>query len=231
MIQIILERLRNKLKVEKEKIFYYILNINLIKKIRLKLLFLIIKSKVERKYRSGGKLKIIVGASDDKQKVWIPTNIETLNLLNDNDWKNLFKENSLSAILAEHVWEHLTPEEGLGAFKRCYRYLKPGGYLRIALPDAYSIDQNYINMVKPGGYGKGANIHKSFYDYQNLSETLQSTGFIVNLLEYYDKNGQFINHPWQAEDGLIKRSVNFDPRNKNGKIGYTSLIIDAIKPE
>ncbi len=230
MIRTILEKLRNKLKLRIEKISYYILNINLIKKIRLKLLFKIIKSKVEKKYRSGEKLKIIVGASDDKQIGWIPTNIETLNLLKEEGWKNLFKENSLEAILTEHVFEHLTESQGLEAFKRCYRYLKSGGYLRIAVPDAFSIKQDYIDMVKPMGYGKGARDHKTFYNFQSLSKLLQNAGFIVNLLEYYNKNGQFISHLWQTEDGLIKRSIKLDPRNKNNKIGYTSLIIDAFKP-
>jgi len=41
----------------------------------------------------------------------------------------------LDAILAEHVWEHLTKEEALIAALTCYRYIKNGGYLRVAVPD------------------------------------------------------------------------------------------------
>ena len=54
-----------------------------------------------------------------------------------------FNEGSIDAILAEHVWEHLAEEEGLAAAKCCYRYLRPGGYLRVAVPDGFHPDANF----------------------------------------------------------------------------------------
>jgi len=174
-------------------------------------------------------LKIVVGASGFYEKGWTPTDIEYLNMLNDNDWKNFFKEDSIDAILGEHVWEHLSEEDGLLAFKNCFKYLKHGGYLRIAIPDGFHPKEEYINHVKPGGTGIGADDHKILYNYQSLTNSLYRAGFRINLLEYFDENGRFHTVPWKAEDGFIKRSKDHDPRNATGELNYTSLIVDAIK--
>lgn len=40
-----------------------------------------------------------------------------------------------ASFLAEHVWEHLTLENAHRAARNCYRYLHPGGRLRLAVPD------------------------------------------------------------------------------------------------
>lgn len=39
------------------------------------------------------------------------------------------------AFLAEHVWEHLSLEDAHRATRNCYRFLRPGGRLRLAVPD------------------------------------------------------------------------------------------------
>jgi SAM-dependent methyltransferase len=46
-----------------------------------------------------------------------------------------FENGTASAILAEHVIEHVPYLQVLGFFKECLRVLKPGGLLRIAFPD------------------------------------------------------------------------------------------------
>ena len=46
-----------------------------------------------------------------------------------------FDNNSASAILAEHVIEHVPFLQVLGFFQECLRVLEPGGVLRIAFPD------------------------------------------------------------------------------------------------
>jgi predicted SAM-dependent methyltransferase len=40
----------------------------------------------------------------------------------------------------------------------------------------------------------------------------------------------FTHCPWNPDDGVIYRSLLFDHRNQNGKLGFASLIVDAIKP-
>lgn len=174
-------------------------------------------------------LKLVVGSSNIFQEGWIPSESHFLNLLNPDEWSNYFKEGSISNIAAEHVWEHLDEKDGQIAINTCYKYLKKGGKLRIAVPDGFHPDPNYIEAVKIGGTGAGADDHKMLYNYKTLSEALKKAGFTVNLIEYFDENGNFIQNELNPEDGFVRRSLNNDSRNKDGKPNYTSLIVDGIK--
>lgn len=205
----------------------------IIHKVLLKLFnqkYLIAKERIElARLSKSNKKKIIVGAgSQPSKKNWVNTNKHTLNLLNADTWKKYFQMDSIDNILAEHVWEHLTLEEGKKAVEVCYYFLKPGGKLRIAVPDGFHKSKSYIERVKPGGSGYGSDDHKVLYNYKTLSESLKESGFKVEKIEYFDENHKFHFKDWSFEDGLVHRS-RFDKRNKSGQINYTSLIIDGIK--
>lgn len=65
-------------------------------------------------------LKVVIGAGEyNKGEDWIHTQEEDLSLLKEEDWNKRFSHGSISAILSEHVWEHLTYEEGIKAAKIC----------------------------------------------------------------------------------------------------------------
>ncbi len=185
--------------------------------------------KLKQELRKVTHAKIVVGASGVFENGWIPTDEHTLNLLKPERWKSFFKENSIASILAEHVWEHLTPAQGLIAATTCYRFLMNGGYARIAVPDGYHNKPSYIEHVKPGGTGAGADDHKLLYNYKTLSKTFTDAGFTVKLLEYFDENGSFHYTEWDPAQGMIHRSKRFDERNNEIELSYTSLIIDAVK--
>ena len=176
-----------------------------------------------------GSIKLVVGSSGIFDKGWIPSEAHFLNLLDEKTWLNYFKEGEVDCILAEHVWEHLTPEEGKIAAGVCFKFLKKGGWIRVAVPDGYHKSQDYIDYVKPGGHGAGADDHKVLYNYKTFSDTFSSNGFRVELLEYFDENKEFHHNPWDPAKGLIRRSEKYDERNVNGELNYTSLIIDGIK--
>jgi len=174
-------------------------------------------------------IRLVIGASGIYDQGWIDTDIEYLNLLNPKHWESYFQKDSIDAMLAEHVWEHLTVEDGTAAAKQCFEYLKPTGYLRVAVPDGFCPNEEYINHVKPGGAGYGADDHKVLYNHLTFSEIFEQAGFRVRLLEYYDEKGKFHFKDWTPEDGKIRRSMRFDERNQDGKPHYTSLILDAYK--
>ena len=178
-------------------------------------------------------IKVVIGADKyNNNPGWIHTQEKELNLLDKTTWENQFKKCSITAILAEHVWEHLTYTEGIDAAKLCYQYLKPQGYIRCAVPDEYFPDEEYQNMVKVGGPGPKehpAASHKIVYNYRTLSSIFEIAGYEVNLLEYCDEEGDFHFNEWQKEDGVIFRSKKCDPRNQGDKLIFPSLIIDVIK--
>lgn len=188
------------------------------------------KNTLKNKLRSCDNKKIVVGAGGILYSGWLSTDQDILNLTVEKDWKKLFKPESLDAILAEHVWEHLTSEQAIIASSFCFKYLKNNGYLRIAVPDGYHPNKNYIDWVKPRGIGPGSEDHKKLYTYKTISNLFLSVGFKVLLYEYYDENGVFHEIPWNPDDGIIRRSKKFDNRNADGIINYTSIILDARKP-
>jgi predicted SAM-dependent methyltransferase len=188
---------------------------------------------------TGGKLvvtekeiKIVIGAGEYiNNPGWVHTQEEELNLLDETTWSKKFDSNTITAILAEHVWEHLTFEEGVDAAKNCHKYLRPSGYVRCAVPDGYFPDKEYQNIVKIGGPGPKnhpAASHKIVHNYHTLTKLFEAAGFQVNLLEYCDEEGNFHFKEWNSEDGVIFRSKKFDPRNRE-QMRAPSLILDAIK--
>jgi predicted SAM-dependent methyltransferase len=175
--------------------------------------------------------KIVIGAGSKLERGWLNSQMEFLNLLQPADWERFFQPDSIEAILAEHVWEHLTPEEGLAAARTCFKYLRPGGYLRVAVPDGLHPDPTYLEWVKVGGASpmQVANDHKVLYTHGSLGQLFESAGFRVQLYEYFDAAGTFHYHEWDERGGKVWRSKRFDPRNTDGKLVFTSIVLDAIK--
>ena len=174
-------------------------------------------------------IRVVVGAAGRYDSGWMPTSIKDLNILLRDDWERHFRADSIDAILAEHVLEHLTPDDASIALSNCYKFLKPGGYLRLAVPDGFHPDACYIEYVKVNGSGPGSDDHKVLYTYKTLQELLERAGFMVKFLEFFDENGKFHFFEWSTAEGTIHRSKNLDPRNKSGLLAYTSIIVDAYR--
>lgn len=101
-------------------------------------------------------------------------NRESLHLLNvgcgshyDDRWRNLdlfssdpavlqydirkgipFKDGEFDAVYHSHVLEHLAPYQGRKLIAECYRVLKPGGVLRIVVPDLERIARLYLAKLE-----------------------------------------------------------------------------------
>jgi predicted SAM-dependent methyltransferase len=178
-------------------------------------------------------MKVIIGAGRTNYDGWLSTQEDELNLLYLKSWSALFKPGSIDALLAEHVWEHLTYEEGVVAANHCYEFLKPGGYIRCAVPDKNFHNGPYQQMVQVGGPGPAdhpAATHKIVYDAKTFVEVFEKAGFEVSLLEYCDEKGDFHYNYWNEVDGKIGRSFWFDTRNSIEGLGMVSIIVDAKKP-
>ena len=176
---------------------------------------------------SGKPLKVIIGAGDTRYENWIATDIPAFHVLKHEHWALLFQPASIDRMLAEHVFEHLTVDE-LSQFLRLARlYMSKSGRIRLAVPDGNHPDAEYIEHVRPGGIGEGAADHKALYTSEKIANVLQECGYEFQLLEYFDASGEFHREPWHAEDGFIGRSAAHDERNVDGKLIYTSLIVDC----
>lgn len=156
--------------------------------------------------------------------IWLLVNVADRRSL-----RGFFSEASVQAIPAEHVCEHLNPDQAAAGARNSYWLLKGGGYLRSAVPDGLHRDKEYIDYVRPDGHGAGSDDHKVLYTYQTLSKLLEDAGFSVALLEWFDTDGRFQYKEWDPALGCISRSTRFDERNSTNPTTYTSLIVDAVK--
>ena len=203
------------------------------------------RAKFVKKLHGSPEKRIVIGAWNKYDSGWIPTQRDFLDLTKPTDW-DVFTPGSIDALLAEHVWEHLSEDEGAAAAQTCFTYLKPGGYLRIAVPDGLHPDPEYIQTVKAGADGErpltaldgNAANHKALYTYRTLQAQLEDAGFQVELYEYFDEQGKFHYREWDQRKGTIWRSKRFDPRKGEsvypGTLGdylsYSSIVLDAVRP-
>jgi predicted SAM-dependent methyltransferase len=191
--------------------------------------------------KNHSEINLNIGSANNLYPNWFPTDIQFISpqeiqinvfqfdATNEKDYQKSLKNRKIKRILAEHVFEHLTLSQIEAVLKNFYQYSEPEMNIRIAVPDGFHSDPNYIELVKPGGTGEGAHDHKNLFTYRSLSELFEKQGFKANFVEYWDEKGIF--HPGYQDDdkGIIRRSLVNDFRNQDGKPHYTSLIIDFSK--
>ena len=173
-------------------------------------------------------ISLIIGSGPTKYKGWFSTDLDTLDVTNEKDFKKYFRRKKINNILAEHVLEHLSDQEIEKMLKNIYEYSGNELIFRVAVPDGFHINENYIKNVKPGGTGEGAKDHKHLFNFKSLTDKIEKFGFQANLVEYWDERGKF-HTSYSDKNGYIKRSFKNDKRNKDGKPNYTSLVIDFYK--
>ena len=147
---------------------------------------------------------------------WFSSKVDTLDLLRREDFIRLWSPGTREAFLAEHVFAHLTFEQAQRAAAHCFEFLRPGGRLRVAVPDGCHPDPQYREHVRPGGTGPGADDHKILPTWRTLEAQLVGAWFKVALLKFWDEAGHFRVGEWSPDDGPIRRSRRIDPRNQDG---------------
>ena len=175
-------------------------------------------------------MKIIVGAGFTSEPGWESLTESDLDVTDAGQWAAMLTPNSLDAVLAEHVWEHLTWDEAVAATRNIARYLRPGGVLRIAVPDGMHACERYLAWVMPGT-GFNGDDHKLLFDYRMLSQLMQQSGLRPTLREWWDEGG-FHSNFTASEEGRIRRSLNGEQFTGLSLLlgcPYTSLIIDGVK--
>lgn len=186
-----------------------------------------IRAEVRQAVDGGRQVRILVGAGQTRFSGWIATDTPAFDVREPEHWALLFPPESIDRMLAEHVFEHLTMAEFGGFLTSAKQYLSASGRVRIAVPDGNHPNQAYIESVRPGGSGEGADDHKALYTSALISALLREQGYQFALLEYFDEAGQFHQRTWSADDGFVGRSADHDRRNRDGQLNYTSLIVDC----
>ncbi len=105
-----------------------------------------------------------------------------------------YPDNTYDYIVASHLLEHLTTDEGQAFLEECHRVLKHDGLIRLAVPDAELLTRKYLDneldyfnetnpdvaraetpLMKLNALLWGG--HKTIYDERTLAHALQKAGF------------------------------------------------------
>ena len=77
-----------------------------------------------------------------------------------------FADGHFQGVYASHVLEHFPPDEGLRLLRECLRVLRPGGVVRIVVPDLEAIARAYLEALDAAEKGEPAG--ESRYDWMTL---------------------------------------------------------------
>ena len=135
-------------------------------------------------------MKLNIGAGNTTIEGYTP-----IDIANGQDARRLgYADNSCDEVYASHILEHFGNAEVAGVLAEWVRVLKPGGELRIAVPDVLRITAAYqageelnIQGYLMGGQTDGNDFHKTIFDEESLRDSMIAAG-LVNI------------RPWKAEN-------------------------------
>jgi predicted SAM-dependent methyltransferase len=101
-----------------------------------------------------------------------------------------YPDGSISEIRASHILEHFTFGEAQTAMQEWSRVLKPGGRIRISVPDVDKVlagDRETRLFHLMGGQMDADDIHKSAYDRDRLTRLMAQNG-LANITDWHSAN-------------------------------------------
>ena len=110
-----------------------------------------------------------------------------------------FADHSASVVFASHVLEHLYRNEAQQLLSEAFRVLRPGGIVRIIVPDLETIIQEY-NGQQPFGTPSPQDAAKTAADRLNERLLMRSSASPRRSLYWiYDSWNDFHSHKWMYD--------------------------------
>jgi predicted SAM-dependent methyltransferase len=179
----------------------------------------------------GVSLKLHLGCGEKHIDGYINIDIRYMpgvDKVDDVKFLRSFAENSVDVIYCCALLEHFSRWEYMLVLKRWYDLLKPGGVLRLSVPDFRALSEHYLEHgdlrqligMLYGRQDYPENFHHMCWDRKTLEEDLASVGFEV----IYEYDWRLTEH-----SDLDDYSQSYLPHmdKQNGKLMHLNL--EAIK--
>lgn len=152
-------------------------------------------------------------------------NVVYMNL--NKPWK--YSGNSVDVVYASHLFEHLTLSAASLFMKEAYRCLKPGGVIRIVVPDLYQICKKYIDEYESNTFPKESTEFVMWAINMHREGQYGNPGFFKRMV--YEWQGYPHQHKYMYDSkSLSSLFTSFGFINLNlGKYGESKLLNDLIK--
>ena len=154
----------------------------------------------------------------------------------------LIDDNSLKGIFCEHTLEHLTYTKVDELLGECYRILKPGGRIRIIVPDVSIFVENYAKNNQAWFDRWEHLMFKSSSDSERSKRKLVSKMSAISFvtqeylhvacwdyetMSYYLAKNKFVNITKSEYRRSMDPALNIDLDDEERK--YVSLYVEAVK--
>lgn len=170
-------------------------------------------------------------------------NVQYMNL--NQPWK--FTSGAVDIVYASHLFEHLRLPSADLFLRESYRVLKPGGVIRLVVPDLYQICRKYvneyesgnkeasgyllwaINLHREGQYGQKINwAHKMLLEWQGYPHQHK---YMYDEYSLGKKIQDFGFHQLRAHTYGVSTYMSDCIKEVEGtKESYLSVYLEALKP-
>ncbi len=174
---------------------------------------------------SGQELRLHLGCGPNHLSGWI--NVDLVSARPDLPWDlarpTPFPDSSITAIFYEHLLEHLPLPPAIGLLRESHRLLKPGGVLRVGVPDFGRYARDYagrrtlIARLRPGrptallalselAFCFG---HASVWDDETLLAALREAGFPAPAVRRFGDSAidPAPDSPWREDETLYAEAM------------------------
>jgi predicted SAM-dependent methyltransferase len=174
---------------------------------------------------AGAPLRLHLGCGPTHLEGWV--NVDLVSTSPDLAWDLSrpvpFPDGSVDAIFHEHLLEHLPLPAAIGFLHECHRLLRPGGVLRVGVPDFgryardYSGNRSLIGRARPGRPSALMALsemvfcyeHASMWDEETTVTLLREVGFSAPEARLFGESviQPAPDRPWREPETLYVEAV------------------------
>ncbi len=146
-----------------------------------------------------------------------------------------FNDNTFEVVYHSHVLEHFPKDKAHLFIKECYRVLKPGGIIRVAIPDLERITRNYLKYLEESLNNVPLAAEKYEWTILEMYDQvvrIKSGGDMLKYIKDKDKGNDafLLERNGKEAEGLINalRKSNPEKDVKNNNLSFRAKIKERL---